>query len=195
MAPRGRRPGPSTTRTEILEAARTLFGVHGYDGTTLRMVADLAGVDTALVARAFDGKHGLFVAAVRWPWDPAEVLPTIVPGPRRTAGHRLGRLAVDTWEDPDRRAPIVALLASAWESDSARVLLREFVTTQVLVPFARACGFDRPELRGAVLAGHLLGLVLVRYVLAVEPLASLSVESFVEVVGAGAQRILTTDVP
>jgi hypothetical protein len=66
------------------------------------------------------------------------------------------------------------------------------VSAQVLVPFARGCGFDRPELRGALLAGHLLGLVLVRYVLAIEPLASLDADSFVEIVGAGAQRVLTT---
>jgi AcrR family transcriptional regulator len=192
---RGRRPGPSTTRGEILEAARTLFGRHGYDGTSLRMIAEAAGVDAALVTRAFDGKHGLFVAAVRWPWDPADVLPTIVPGPKRTAGHRLARLSVDTWEDPARRAPILALLASTSESEPARRLLRDFVSTQILVPFARGCGFDRPELRGALLAAHQLGLVLTRYVLGVEPLAGLDAATLVEVAGSGAQRILSGPLP
>jgi AcrR family transcriptional regulator len=189
VAPRGRRPGPSTTRAEIVDAARSLFGTRGYDGTTLRMVADAARVDAALVARAFDGKHGLFLAAVRWPWDPDVVVPHAATGPKNRAGHRIARVTVDTWEDPDQRAPILALLASTSESDVAHALLREFISTQVLVPFVRQCGFDQPELRGSLLAAHHLGLVTVRYVLAVEPLAGLDADVLVERAGDVALRI------
>jgi Tetracyclin repressor-like, C-terminal domain len=155
------------------------------------MIAARAGVDPAVVARAFDYEHGLFVAAVRWPWDPAAVLPTIVTGPNRGAGRRLAELAVDTWEDPDQRAPILALVTSAAGSEAARTLLGDFVSTQILVPFARKCGFDSPELCGAFLAAHHIGLAMVRDVLAIEPLASLDRDALVAVVGDSAQRILT----
>jgi AcrR family transcriptional regulator len=191
---RGRRPGPSTTRAEILAAARSLFGTNGYEGTTLRSVADAAGVDPALVARAYGGKDGLFRAAVAWPWDPAEVVPRVAAGPRSRAGYRITRLVVDAWEDPDQRAPLLALLRSAAVSDIARTLLGDFIRHQVLVPLVRACGFDHPELRGALLGGQNIGLAMARYVLRVEPLASLDPDTLVEMVGAATQRLLTVTV-
>lgn len=195
MALRGRRPGPSTTRAEILDAARSLFGTYGYDGTTLRMIAHEAKVDPALAARAFDGKHGLFLAAVKWPWDPAAVVPAVAAGPRSRAGHRITKLVIDTWEDPDQRAPIVALLASVGVSDVARTLLGEFITTQVQVPFVRACGFDQPELRGALVGAQSVGLCMARYVVAIEPLASIDPATLIDIAGDTAQRILTATLP
>ena len=195
MARTGRRPGPSTTRAEILDAARSLFGTHGYDRTTLRMIADEAKVDAALVARAFGSKHGLFLAAVEWPWDPTVVVPAIAAGPRSRAGYRMAELVIDTWENPDQRAPIVALLGSTAVSDVARTLLGEFITTQVQVPFARACGFDQPELRGALIGAHALGLCIARYVLAIEPLASIEPVPLIEITGKTTQHLLTATLP
>jgi AcrR family transcriptional regulator len=195
MIPRGRRPGPSTTRTEILEAARSLFGTHGFDRTTFRMIADAAKVDPALVARAFDGKQGLFLAAVAWPWDPTAVIPSVAAGPKRGAGQRMAELLIDTWEDPEQRAPILALLVSAASSEEARRLLGDFITKQVQVPFVRECGFDHAELRGALLGAHNIGLCMARYVLEIEPLASMDAATLIDVVGATTQRILTFTVP
>jgi len=192
---RGRRPGPSTTRAEILAAARTLFGTRGYEGTTLRMIAEAARVDPALVARSFRGKDGLFRAAVAWPWGPAEIIPRVAAGPRRRAGHRVAQLVVDTWEDPDQRAPLLALLSSTATSEVARTLLGDFITTQVMGPLVRACGFDQPELRGALLGAQAVGLATARYVLAIEPLAGLDPAALVEIVGATNQRILTMPLP
>jgi AcrR family transcriptional regulator len=193
--PRGRRPGPSTTREEILDAARSLFGTHGYDRTTLRMIAERAGVDPALVARAYGGKDGLFLAAVEWPWDPADVVPTVAAGPKRRAGHRIAKLVIDTWEDPVQRAPVLALLSSTAVSDVARTLLGDFITTQVQVPIVRACGFDHPEIRGALVGAHNIGLCSARYLLAVEPLASMDASSVIEVSGEAIQRLLTVRLP
>jgi AcrR family transcriptional regulator len=193
--PRGRRPGPSTTREEILDAARSLFGTHGYDRTTLRMIAERAGVDPALVARAFGGKEGLFLAAVEWPWDPAEVVPALAAGPKRRAGHRIAKLVIDTWEDPVQRAPVLALLSSTAVSDVARTLLGDFITTQVQVPAVRACGFDHPELRGALVGAHNIGLCTARYLLAIEPLASMDAATVIDVSGEAIQRLLTVKLP
>ena len=195
MAQRGRRRGPSTTRAEILAAARSLFGTHGYDRTSLRMIAQEARVDPALVARAFDGKHGLFLAAVQWPWDPAEVVPAVAAGPKRDAGRRIAKVFVDTAEDPGQRAPILALLASTTASDSARTLFRDFLSTQVFIPLVRSCGFDQPELRGSLIGAQNVGLALSRYVLRIEPLASLDAASLVDIIGASTQHILTAPLP
>jgi hypothetical protein len=76
----------------------------------------------------------------------------------------------------------------------ARTLLGDFISLQVLVPPVRACGFDHPELRGALLGGQNIGLAMARYVLRVEPLAGLDPDTLVEIVGAATQRLLTVTV-
>jgi AcrR family transcriptional regulator len=48
------------TRRRILDAARDLFGEHGYDGVTVRMIAARAEANTALVNRYFGSKAALF---------------------------------------------------------------------------------------------------------------------------------------
>jgi AcrR family transcriptional regulator len=191
VARTGRRPGPSTTRDEILRAARELFASRGYDGTTTRLVAEAAQVDPALVARAFGNKDGLFRAAVAWPFEPAERLPPVVDGPRSRVGHRLARLFVDTWEDPEQRAPIIALLRSATDHEDARALLSTFVARQILVPVAVSIGADEPELRAEYIAAYFIGLGLARYVLRFEPLASDDREHVADVTGKVVQRFLT----
>ena len=50
------------TRQKILDAAEALFARHGLYGVTVRNVADMAGVDTALIHYYFDTKLGLFEA-------------------------------------------------------------------------------------------------------------------------------------
>lgn len=47
------------TRTAVLEAARRLFALHGYENTTVRAIADAAGVTERTFYRYFDGKEGL----------------------------------------------------------------------------------------------------------------------------------------
>lgn len=48
------------TRARILDAARDLFGEHGYGGVTVRMIAARAEANTALVNRYFGSKAALF---------------------------------------------------------------------------------------------------------------------------------------
>src|ERR1700748_2897098 len=51
------------TRAAILDSARSQFGSHGFERTTIRSVASQAGVDPALVMHYFGSKAGLFAAA------------------------------------------------------------------------------------------------------------------------------------
>ena len=47
------------TRTAVLDAAQRLFALHGYENTTVRAIADAAGVTERTFYRYFDGKEGL----------------------------------------------------------------------------------------------------------------------------------------
>jgi AcrR family transcriptional regulator len=50
-------------RDEILSAAQELFAEFGYAGTTMRMIAQRAGVAFGLVSHYFGNKEKLFLAA------------------------------------------------------------------------------------------------------------------------------------
>ena len=60
-----RRPHDAeATRQALLEAGRAVFDEVGYERATTREIGERAGVDPALIARYFDGKEGLFLAAI-----------------------------------------------------------------------------------------------------------------------------------
>src|SRR5690348_11114784 len=114
MATRGRRPGPSSTRQEILEAARLLFAQRGYQATTMRAIAAEAGVNAALLHHYYGSKEQLLVAAMNLPLNPPERIRELRDaGPREQLGERIVRFFVQTWRDPETGPPLQALLRAA----------------------------------------------------------------------------------
>jgi len=55
---------PPKTRERLLEAAVDVFGKHGFEAATTRMIANEAGVNIAAIPYYFNGKEGLYNAAV-----------------------------------------------------------------------------------------------------------------------------------
>lgn len=53
----------ASKRDEILTAAQELFAEYGYAGTTMRMIAEKAGVAFGLVSHYFGNKENLFLVA------------------------------------------------------------------------------------------------------------------------------------
>lgn len=53
-------PQATDTRTEIIEAARTEFFKHGYEGARLQSIADQIGVTKAMIHYYFNTKKELF---------------------------------------------------------------------------------------------------------------------------------------
>src|SRR6478609_7349241 len=70
----------AATRQALLEAAGEVFDELGYERATTREIGERAGVDPALIARYFDSKEGLFLAAIaageeeELDYDPAALL-------------------------------------------------------------------------------------------------------------------------
>src|SRR5947207_2753216 len=127
MARTGRRPGPSSSRAAILDAARQRFADSGYAGASLRTIAADAGVDPAVVIHFFDSKEGLFREAVGWPFDPTLLAARFLEPAPDSMGARLARLFLSAWEDPSARARLQAVLRSALADPERAALLREFV--------------------------------------------------------------------
>jgi AcrR family transcriptional regulator len=182
VARTGRRPGPSTSRGAILEAARRCFAQAGYDGASLRGIAAEAGVDPAVVLHFFGSKHGLFTSAVGWPFDPAVIGSQLAAGGTDGLAARLARVFLGFWEDPRTRGPLLALLRSAMTHEPSARLLREFVERELFAPIASLVTGPDAQLRLELAAGHLVGLAVLRYALAIEPVASASVDELVPLI-------------
>jgi AcrR family transcriptional regulator len=187
----GRRPGESRTRQAILDAARAQFAEHGWDRATIRAIAHDAGVDPALVLHFFGSKTVLFTAAMTWPFDTDAAVAEVVTGPRSQLGTRLASFFLSIWEDPGRREPIMVMLRAASTNAEAAELLRETLMTVLLGPLGTRLGVPDPELRMSLCGAQLIGLGTARYILGLEPLASLQPERVVELVGPTLQRYMT----
>lgn len=187
---RGRRPGKPDTREAILAAARDGFARHGYDGASVRGIAGAAGVDPALVHHYFGSKDALFVAAMRIPVNPAEVVGRLVAGGLDGLGERIVGTFLSVWDGPARPA-IVAVLRGALTHKASARMFREFVTDQILRRALTDLRLPDARLRGSLAASQLLGLAIARYVLGLEPLATLPAPTVVAAVGPTLQRYLT----
>ncbi|MGY1606608.1 MULTISPECIES: TetR/AcrR family transcriptional regulator [unclassified Geodermatophilus] len=180
----------------MLAAARTAFAERGFDGASIRGIAAAAGVDPALVHHYFGTKDALFLAAVQAPADPDEFLPEVLETPLDERGAAVVRMVLRVWDGPGRPA-VLALVRSAVNHEWSARLLREFVLAKIVrrVVGSADTPVEEREARGALVASQVAGLVLMRYVLRLEPLASASHEEVVAAVGPTLQRYLTGDVP
>lgn len=191
---RGRRPGAPDTRAAILAAARELFAAQGYAGTSVRAVAGAAGVDASLVHHYFGSKDDLFVAALEMPVDPRERLALVVADGVEGAGERMLRVILSVWDDPDLRLPLLGMARGMLDPSGQRLFSQGFLTA-ILEPAGVALGLDRPAIRMPLVASQLVGLILMRYVAEVEPLASMPLEDVIEIYAPTIQRYLTDPLP
>jgi AcrR family transcriptional regulator len=193
---RGRRAGDKGSRSQILATARRLFAEHGFEGTSLRLIAREAHVDPAMVHHFFTGKDELFALSVELPADPSTVLAGL---DRRDPSHRADavvRAVLGLWESPAQHS-LMGFLRGTIGSKAKTAMLREIVSRRVL-PHIMAGVPGTPEevaLRGNLVAAQVVGAVLVRYVIRLEPLASASREDVVRLIAPTIQHYLTGDLP
>ena len=189
---RGRRSGSDHSREAILVAARKLFAEHGFDGTSLRQVAREAAVDPAMVHHFFKGKDELFASSVELPADPEQVLAGVETLEPEARAEALVRAVVRLWEGPAQPG-LVAFVRGTIGSKAKTALLRETVSRTILsrVMVGVQGPAEEVRLRGNLVATQVVGLMLLRYVIRLEPLASADQEEVVRLVAPTIQRYLT----
>ena len=187
---RGRRPGASGTREAILAAAAARFAAVGYDRASLRAIAAEAGVDQKLIAHYFGSKQQLFVAAIGMPFDPGEMVVLVLADDGRSLRERLERLLVAILEQPEVHERLTGVVRGAASSEEMARTMREFLTRTVFEPVAATLTADRPLLRANLVGSQVVGLLLARYVVGVEPLASLPAREVAEAVAPALERYL-----
>jgi AcrR family transcriptional regulator len=193
MARTGRRPGRSGTRDAILTAARESFTASGYDQASIRDIARRAGVDPALVHHYFGTKQELFAEAIDLPMDLVAVVEAFVGGDRDQIGERVVGLMLSVWDSRTDRSPLVALVRSAVTSEHAARMLREFLVSVLFERLAQALRSPDAKVRASLAASQMIGLLIARYIVRIEPLASLPAAQVVATIGPNVQRYLTGD--
>jgi AcrR family transcriptional regulator len=183
-------PRSEGTRRAILRAARSAFAARGYEQTTIRGVAAGAGIDASMVMRYFGSKAGLFAAAATMDLQ----VPDLRQVPVARRGELLVRYLVDRWEDPARDDELIVMLRTAVTSEAVAAQLQATLSQLITGPVA-ALGGDGAAERSGYIAAELLGLALCRYILRMEPLASLPAGQVVAAVAPSVQHHLTPATP
>jgi AcrR family transcriptional regulator len=190
-ARRGRRPAGQDTRALVLAAAREEFLERGYDAASLRGVARRAGVDPGTVRHWYGDKAHLLSAALGLSGtDPGAVVRSAVDGPLDGTGQRLVLAALRMW-DAEGGETLRLAIPAVMSDETLRALLPQFLGAEVMGPIVRRLGAPDAPLRATLVATQMAGLLLARYVVGIEPLASLPPERLAALVGPTLQRYLT----
>jgi AcrR family transcriptional regulator len=185
----GRRRGETQTREAIAAAARSAFAEVGYDRATLRSIAAVAGVDPALIVHFYGSKEALFREVTALPAELAAAMADIATGPRSEVGRRYAQAVVAMLENPATRPVVLARVRSASSHAEAATLVRQQVERDLGL-LTRSLTDDRPEIRAVLTGMQVVGLAIVRYVVQVEPLASMAPSDLVDALAPIFQRLL-----
>jgi len=189
---------PPDASAAVLNAARAAFASRGYAVTTVKSVAAAAGVAPAVVKSLYANKERLFTAAMRLPFDPADAVPELLAPGLEGMGERLVRLTLALVSDDAVRRDLVRVLrsdaAAGAAIDGSAVdqvrAMTEFMSASVLDRVVAALGVPDARLRGSVISSYLMGIVMSRYVVKMEPLASASDDEIVAMVAPAVQALL-----
>jgi AcrR family transcriptional regulator len=193
---RGRRQGEPVSRDVVLAAAKRRFATEGYEKTTLRAIAQDAHVDPSMVLYLFGSKEELFRESLRLIIDPDVLVAALKGGPDEdpNIGIRMVSTYLGIWEAPDTASSMRAMLQSATSNSDAHEAFRGFMQSYVLTSVSAVLGGgEQARLRAMLAASQLVGTALLRYVMQVPPLATLSVDEVVRLIAPTVTRYLTAD--
>jgi AcrR family transcriptional regulator len=185
----GRRAGVrGESREAILRAARVLFARRGFRGTTMRAIAQGAGVDVALVHYFFGSKSELFSHSVVLPID-AQKVASLLSAPASSPGgemvrHYLDRLFVD------RSEAIAAMLRAGLGDPGCVPALRTLIEENLVSAAAGGLRSADARLRAELVGATMVGLFISRCIVGVQPLASAPVEEIVTLLGPALDLLL-----
>jgi len=189
--PRGPRGAQADTRTDIVRAALVLFSAHGFEATSMRGIAKAAGVDPSLPRHYFPSKSALFVEALG-PVDQIDrnLGRILVVPPERLGEAMLGAI-LEVWDSPELGTRMRILVQSAAGTPEVAVIARSILFERLLLPIATSVSPEDAPARAAAALSQLLGLVVTRYILQVEPIASASRDELLRRFAPAVQRLIT----
>lgn len=178
-----------------MTSARELFARNGIHNTSVRAVAAAAGVDAALVHHYYGTKEKLFAAAVQIPIDPIDVIGPLREVPVEELGYRVPSTLLALW-DSEIGAGFIASLRSVLAGSEVslfRSFIQEVIADQIGPRVDNPPGSATVRIQFA--ASQLVGVLLARYILELEPFRSLPAEQIAQTIAPNLQRYFTGDLP
>lgn len=149
-----------------------------------------------MVHHYFGTKTQLFAAAIHIPIDPMTIIGPLGEVPVDQIGRVLPSLLLPLWDSELGKgfiATLRSILGGSNDVSLFRTFLQEVITAEV------GSRVDDPPGSGRVrvqfVASQLVGIVMARYILELEPFKSLPVEQIVDTVAPNLQRYLTGELP
>ncbi|WP_371164209.1 TetR family transcriptional regulator [Buchananella felis] len=207
--PAGRRPrrgatagarGPRTEardwRAEILQAAQLEFGAKGYQATSIRAIATRVGVDAKLVHYYFGSKLELFNTALQTAVEKLgvfQVLDQPVPAPGQPwagTGERYLNLIISALDRPEIGPGYIGLIRTIVTHGELRDYFRAFIERNIVERLKRNLTGDHPEVRAVLVGSQVVGIIMARYIIQAEPLASMPAALIAELAGPTLDRYM-----
>lgn len=142
----------------------------------------------------FGSKDQLFAASLELPVNPAELIRGIGASGPDGFGERLVGTLLQTWDGLADRSPLVAALRTAMGTGPVADTLRQYVTTSIVGSFSDLLEGEDASFRGVLIGTQLAGLLIGRYILEIEPIASAHRDSLISAYAPTIQRYAFGDV-
>lgn len=194
-AQRGRPSGTSSQETEqqILDAARYEFGHRGYDDATIRHIAQRAHCDAKLVHYYFGNKDMLFskvLVDIYQQQNLSSILERSREQSTQTTAEQFAEEYLRTVEMPGIHDAYLALLRGMGSNEHVRTIFLHFLQEQIMALTSTTLQLDNAPLRTTLFGSQLLGLANARYILKIEPLASLPIPRLAQLIAPTLERYL-----
>ena len=181
--------GPSAKRGEIKEkilvAAHEEFVEKGYDPTTMSAIAKRAGCTSAMITYYFESKQRLFRASFNLPLDPAETILEHLSEGREGAGDRIARRAFQFYEEGTSVETLRVLMQTLMTDAGTSQRFRDYIRNDVIGEVGAKLGITTELAEEVEIAmAATFGVITMRYIVRLEPLASMPKERLIRELGA-----------
>jgi AcrR family transcriptional regulator len=139
-------PDSPGTRESLLEAALACFAKYGYDATSIRLIASMAGKNTSLISYYFKGKEGLYREVIQYLLSRFPSRLDEIPLPRADGGIQSG--ASGLW----------ALIRQLLIESEAYYSFEDPIQGAATLLFLNECHLPKPEVED-LLRGRMASMV------------------------------------
>lgn len=189
---RGPRAKRGEIRERLLTAARQQFSEKSFNSVTVKDIAEQAEVDPGLVAYYFGGKTGLFRESMSLPRDPSEIVIQAIGTRLEGAGKRILTALFEQWNlSESSESAGKLLIASLLESPETLTTFRTWLSDEIIDPVAHIIGGENSRARATAGVGMIFQVLSTRFLLKIEPIASMSEEEIIDLYAPLLQDILT----
>ena len=187
---RGPRDDRGVISGRIVDAARKEFVDHGVSGTTFRAIARRADVDPALVHYYFTSKEALLDAATTPPAELLESVRAAVSAPLESRGQSIISNVLQLWATPGVGDILRATLLCANVDPATLEKLRASMSTSFIGATAEQLPQEDRMVRAGLVSSQIIGVLWLRFIWKLDPLASMSDSALVSLVAPTLQKYL-----